>query len=244
MEWCIKAASAGSLDAMLNLADKKYEILDLPVEPSVAFPWYLKAAEAGHYEAQWQVIDCYRDGIGVQRDRGKYGYWTDRWRDNELAVEDKIIVTETSLHRAIRLGDERAVRLLIGQSSRNVDVEAKDGDGNTALSVAVKAGHIELARLLVSTFGANVNAQNNMLYTPLHIAMVNGHFELAMLLVREFHADVDAKDLSGFTPMHRAAESGHVDVVRALAGEFHAGADCQEQQRSDANASGGILWAR
>eukprot|EP00985_Skeletonema_marinoi_P027075 scaffold21642_cov73-Skeletonema_marinoi.AAC.5 len=36
-----------------------------------AFEWYTKAAELGDVEAQFQLADLYRNGLGVEKDRGR-----------------------------------------------------------------------------------------------------------------------------------------------------------------------------
>src|SRR4051812_26717561 len=80
LDSCIEAAAAGSLDAMIDLA-LSHRIKNLPVDPSVAFPWYLKAAESGHREAQRKVAWCYLTATGIQKDQQKYLHWMSIYRN-------------------------------------------------------------------------------------------------------------------------------------------------------------------
>src|SRR3954467_5421211 len=54
LEWCIKAAKVGSLDAMLYLAEN-CDIGELPVSAEMSFAWYHDAAKSGHLRAIWKV---------------------------------------------------------------------------------------------------------------------------------------------------------------------------------------------
>ena len=80
--------------------------------------------------------------------------------------ESRMVIAETSLHRAVRQDDVDTVRSLIELGK--ADIEATDNDGKTALHRAVEDGTIELAKLLVTDFGAKVNAKDNDGRTPLH----------------------------------------------------------------------------
>lgn len=57
-----------------------------------------------------------------------------------------------------------------------VNVNAVDGDGRTALSLAAEMGHVECAVVLLDA-NADVNKVNNAGLTPLHDASVNDHVE-------------------------------------------------------------------
>src|SRR5437870_6291344 len=71
---------------------------------------------------------------------------------------------------AVKGGDSRAVRTLLEQG---VDVNARQGDGATALHWAAHLDDRATADLLISA-GALVNATNDLGVTPLWIAGTNG----------------------------------------------------------------------
>src|SRR4051794_36947569 len=58
LEWCIRAAELGSLDAMINLA-LQFEFDDINRDQTQVFSWFLDAAEDGHRIAQEKVALCY-----------------------------------------------------------------------------------------------------------------------------------------------------------------------------------------
>jgi ankyrin repeat protein len=111
-------------------------------------------------------------------------------------------------------GHEAVVRLLFEQGA---DVNAKDGDGWTALHGAASRGHEAVVRLLVEK-GADVNAKHRDRWTALHEAAYKGHEAVVRLLV-EKGADVNAKHRDRWTALHLAAEPGHEAVVRLLVKE-------------------------
>ena len=126
--------------------------------------------------------------------------------------------TPQELISAIREGEYDKARQLI---EAGANLTAVDKVGLTALDLAVSAGHMELAQLLIAK-GANVNAVNvkNGGYAPLHNAVFLGQTEAAELLISH-GAEVNALTNKGKTPMALAAEKGHDDCVALL--EKHGG---------------------
>jgi len=47
---------------------------------------------------------------------------------------------------------------------RNIDINSSNKKGYTALALGVKAGHLEIVKLLISA-GAEVNTKNNVWYS-------------------------------------------------------------------------------
>ena len=72
---------------------------------------------------------------------------------------------------------------------------------------AAYSGHLEIVKLLVVEFKADVNDRDDYGTTPLHLAASNGYLEVVKLLVVEFKADVHAKDRCKETPLHKAVTS-------------------------------------
>lgn len=78
----------------------------------------------------------------------------------------------------VRLGREEFVRLLVGFGA---SLEAKNGDEDTAIFVAVRRDNLKMAKLLKS-LGANLRAQNNRGYTPSEYATLIRNPVMADLL--------------------------------------------------------------
>lgn len=95
--------------------------------------------------------------------------------------------------------------------SDGVDIDEKDGRGQTALARAARSGHMEVATVLVNA-GCKVNVIDRVGYTPLHEASDGGYDDLVGLLL-ENGANVNAVDLEGDTPLIIAMDN---EVVRKL----------------------------
>src|SRR5436853_481087 len=191
LSWAIKAAELGDLDPVKDTAAVyKYYMDDLGDYGALLFPWLLKAAESGHKDSMWQTGDCYKLGIGTEKNFQKYDEWDLKYWDTH-ETEPNSSPTESSLHRASRTGNLNAVKYILRQE--NADVDARDAEGSTSLSLAANDGNIDIVKLLVVEFKADVNTKDNYDWTSLHFAAFNGHLEVVKLLVVEFKADVNAK---------------------------------------------------
>ena len=133
---------------------------------------------------------------------------------------------------AARRGDRDAVRVLIGQGA---DVDARQGDGATALLWAAYRGDADVAGLLLDA-GADVNAANDLGATPLWAAVGNGRAPLVARLL-DAGADPDAPLLSGETPLMTAARVGAADAAGLL---LDAGADVDA---AGARSQTALMWA-
>jgi ankyrin repeat protein len=143
------------------------------------------------------------------------------------------LLLTTPLIDAVKQNDEAAVRALL---QKHADVNAREGDGATALHWAVYADHEAIARVLV-TAGADVNAANDLAITPLYLASVNGNAAIARLLT-DNGARVDAASETGVTPLMEAARVGSVDTVRVLVDR---GADVNHVERDRGQTA--LMWA-
>ena len=142
-----------------------------------------------------------------------------------LAAEDVIA--------AARAGDVAAVRALAADGA---DVDARQGDGATALHWAAHRGDLELAEALLAA-GADVDAANALDATPLWLASRNGDARLvAGLLAAGADANVSLK--MGETPLMSAARSGDRDTVERL---LAAGADVDAAERERGQTA--LMWA-
>src|SRR5947209_2117160 len=176
LSWAIKAAELGDLDLVKDTASLyKYYMDDLGDYGALLFPWLLKAAVSGHKDSMWQTSDCYKLGIGTEKNFQKYDEWDLKYWDTCETEPSNSFRTESSLHRASRTGNLNAVKFILRQE--NVDVDARNAGGSTSLSLAANYGNIDIVKLLVVEFKADVNTKDNYGTTPLHFAASNGHLE-------------------------------------------------------------------
>src|SRR3954469_9934382 len=118
VEWCVKAAKVGSLDALCYLAEN-CEIGKIPVPAEMAFTWYHDAAEAGHLSAIWKVVCCYFCGYGTEKNAVECGNWKDRYNRQkkiDSTSEAQVHIDESLLHRAVRVGNKEALKHIFHQA--------------------------------------------------------------------------------------------------------------------------------
>ena len=119
--------------------------------------------------------------------------------------------SDNTLIEAVRARDIDTVQALLKQQ---VDVNAPEPDGATALHWAAYEDDLSLARLLTDA-GAAVDAVNDYGVTPLSLACDNGAAAMVTLLL-EAGADPEVARTTGETPLMTCARTGDVDAVRAL----------------------------
>ena len=100
-------------------------------------------------------------------------------------------------------GNHRQVSELLFQ--HGADIHVRGHWNRTLLHAAVldREGLVDVAQWLLS-HGADVDAQQDELWTSLHLATYHGRFEVAKVLV-EHDADINSLSESGEVPLHLAA---------------------------------------
>ena len=107
------------------------------------------------------------------------------------------------------------------QKNKHINIMAKthtptrfdEGDDNDLIAAA-KRGDTELCKRLLEN-GADVNAADEVGWTPLHSAAANGKTETCKLLL-ENGADINAEDEGGKTPLHYATVNGNTETCELL----------------------------
>jgi uncharacterized protein len=101
-------------------------------------------------------------------------------------------------------------------------LNARNGNGRTALMYASMEGHLGIERWLADQ-GAAMNEWDECGCTALHYACYEGHAPVMKLLL-ERGADPTISREGGMTPLMIASFGGHLEVVRFLLGLPSAGA--------------------
>ncbi len=130
---------------------------------------------------------------------------------DQLTLQDQEIL-DNKLIKAIKENNLALVKQLLDEgASLSTPFDKQKA---TALHVAAKAGHTEIAQLLIEK-GANIEATTLKKMTPLHYAVGNKNYEVAQLFIKH-KANINAKSSEGGCPLHLATNLGLLKVVQLL----------------------------
>lgn len=119
-------------------------------------------------------------------------------------------------HNACEVGHKEMVHWLV---ERGANVQGRTYDGSTPLHIASFQGCEELVNLLVETYKADVNLEDNRGRTPLHHACQARSPEIIRSLVAR-GADVNRRDHEGRTSLHHACSDQELDSDKELIDDF------------------------
>ena len=122
----------------------------------------------------------------------------------------------TPLHEAAFAGHSMVVTYLLMQPG--IDIEAVTTEGQSALHLAVIAGHIDIVAALL-IFGADRTAIDDEGQTPVHNAVISQEMDVIRLLLFPPEAallSLTVIDDFGRQPVHIAALTGNLRVVEWL----------------------------
>jgi ankyrin repeat protein len=134
---------------------------------------------------------------------------------------------------AVKRRDADEVRALLADK---VDVNAREGDGSTALHWAVDSADAGLVDLLLAA-GARADIANDLGVMPLHLASANASTAIVEALLRA-NAPADAATAAGVTPLMEAARVGDAAIVRALLAR-----GASASAREAARGQSALMWA-
>ena len=108
---------------------------------------------------------------------------------------------------------------LLDEAGDNIDLDARDYRGDTALCVAAECSFPEIVELLLSRGATpDVPSDEQPHDFPLHIVSLPGgpnNLEIAQILIRN-GASVDVVDAFGSTPLQNAVATDYFDMVEFL----------------------------
>jgi ankyrin repeat protein len=104
--------------------------------------------------------------------------------------------------------------VVFDQLLSGADIEARDDENDTPLTLAAAGGHAKLVKALLEK-RADVDATNHSRATALSGASEKGHVEVVKLLLAS-GANVNLKNADGMTPLALAAANGHAMVAEML----------------------------
>ena len=118
------------------------------------------------------------------------------------------------LHDAAKSGDVQKVRKVLKCGKCSVDYI--DSEKLTPLHWACIRGHLDVVRVLVSEFKADMTIPTPHGNTPLMLAAVNKRDNVVHALLSDYQCQVDIKDQHGYTELHYSCKFGSVDMVKSL----------------------------
>ncbi|XP_013409976.1 uncharacterized protein LOC106173392 [Lingula anatina] len=125
----------------------------------------------------------------------------------------------TQLHEAVRRGNIKIVKSLLGNGSEDINVAGTDPScwwfiNWTPLHVAAHCGNLPITRLLVDSM-ADVGCRTEAGKTALHLASEQGHFDMVLELLR-LKLKLNSRDVFRHTALHWASQGGHKEIVKLL----------------------------
>ena len=131
----------------------------------------------------------------------------DKTSENIISKLLKLLNTEVS--------SETTIEIIKIFENKKISIDAiLDEYENTALTLAVQHGQIEIIKYLVAN-GANIEAANSNGVTALIIAAYKGNKGIVEYLV-DNDANIEAVDSNGVTELFAAAYFGHGEIVEYL----------------------------
>ena len=173
------------------------------------------AIESGEIERVQAILEA-EPALAISRDPdGVSALMRARYRfDEALTDAVRTRVRDLDVFEAATFGDVERVTELLAIDSTSVD--ARSGDGFTALHLAAFFGQVDAARLLL-THGAEVDAPGTgwMTGTALHSAASAKQTDVVRALL-EAGADPNARQSGGWFPLHAAARNGDSGSIALL----------------------------
>ena len=166
-------------------------------------------------------------GTGISQDDANGIVWLYKFYHENLALED-CIFPDYELEKSpdgcrpkyplifeIQHGRE-LLALGVIFDDENTDINAKDGDGMTALQYAIIKGYPKLIAKLLAHPDIEVNSQDGGGLTALHYAVLQRSESAVKGLLAHEGIDANIKDGNGLTALHHAVKGYPTLVVRLL----------------------------
>ncbi|KAM5457766.1 hypothetical protein McanCB49686_002751 [Microsporum canis] len=186
------------------------------------------ATEAGNYgNSIWAA--AYNEQGHVLRQILRH-QWPS-WQKDEVESKAQDILNEATrtvaFHKAVEDGEIDVVKEWIEDgidpntrggkhsSARHIAVDMSDAEGRTPLWLASSDGHLEIAKMLLSTGRVDIRRKTITGRNLLWFAASEGRMDMVCLM-REAGADPFEADNNGISPIMAAEEEGRLDVVLFL----------------------------
>ncbi|KAM3525100.1 hypothetical protein MY4038_007456 [Beauveria bassiana] len=181
------------------------------------------AIQNGHHEAVRMLLDTGKVDVNARDHRQASALLMAAERGHVGIVQTLLQVGETpSIFGGKSTIFPAAAQLyhsVVGNASdtaRKVDLDSRDCDGNSALLLAAKKGHLRVVKDLLCKGKVDVNSKNIAHESALLSASRHGYIEIVQTLLARDGVDVNAKGCGGHSAIMLAAKNGHLRVVEDL----------------------------
>ncbi len=135
-----------------------------------------------------------------------------RFLASRISLSTVDFLGKNCLHRLIEEGEARAICSLL---DLGLDIEEKDAQGNSPLTLAIKANKLLILRLLIG-HKASLEAKDQLGYSPLQTAILEKN-EDAVDMLLQAGANVEASNPhNGLKAAHLAAKTANVTIIARL----------------------------
>jgi hypothetical protein len=138
---------------------------------------------------------------------------------NDIIKTGKTDAVFNALMQAVTGGNLLVIKKLFKKRGDDIDVNALNSHGGTALYLSSFDGHIGVTTFLLETEGIDVNKPSTEHGTsPLFCASYNGYVEIVKLLLGAEGIQVNKSNIQGGTPLFIASQNNQIEIVKLLLG--------------------------
>jgi hypothetical protein len=137
----------------------------------------------------------------------------------DIIKTGKAEAVNNALIEATDGGNLLVIKKLLKKRGDDIDVNAVNSHGDTALSRSSCLGHIGITTFLLETKGIDVNKpESEYGATPLCGASQIGNVEIVKILLGAEGIKVNKSNMQGATPLHMATQNNRIEIVKLLLG--------------------------
>ncbi|XP_062507660.1 uncharacterized protein LOC134184072 isoform X2 [Corticium candelabrum] len=129
------------------------------------------------------------------------------------AINKRNVWNETALHVAVKYHHSEHLRLLL---LSNAELSVSDGQGRTALHVAVTENALTSIQAILEIKPGEMNLIDLNGQSALHLACFEGTIEAVSLLLANRCCSIDMRDSCMKSALHLAAQNSRADIVEVL----------------------------
>ena len=137
---------------------------------------------------------------------------------NGFDINETYEFDETILHAFLRdIENSYETMKFVLSLNTNLDINAKNADGETAFAMACKEGALDFALLLSIQPSIDLNTKDDEGMTPLLTAYQHQNLDIVHQLLKLDRIDVNACNNNGFTLLHLVCKRGDLKMISKLA---------------------------